>query len=79
MRAMEIGRYIIRGTNNGVSAIIEPNGNIQRQGEQFIMTQLEGMVIPMTGNTPYMLWKNYLLLSLLLLMAAMAFHRHRTL
>jgi apolipoprotein N-acyltransferase len=78
MRAMEIGRYIIRGTNNGLSAIIRPNGTIQAQGEQFVMTQLEGKVIPMTGNTPYMIWKNYPLLLMLLIMGYVSYRNKRS-
>ncbi len=73
MRAAEIGRYIIRGTNNGVSAIIQPDGNILVDSEQFIMTHLSGHVIPMEGTTPYMWWKNYLVLSLLIMMFMMNF------
>lgn len=78
MRAMEIGRYVIRGTNNGVSAIIDPNGNIQVQGEQFIATQIEGSVIPMTGTTPFMRWKNILVLSLLGMMGLISLRRKST-
>ena len=70
MRALETGRYVIRATNNGVSAIIAPNGDITAQSEQFVSTYLEGEVTPMQGNTPYLIWKNYLVLSLLALLAA---------
>ena len=68
MRAMEIRRYIIRATNNGVSAIIQPNGAIQQQSQQFIATHLEGTFIPMDGETPYMYWRNKLVLTILLLL-----------
>jgi apolipoprotein N-acyltransferase len=70
MRALETGRYVVRSTNNGVSAIITPNGDITAQSDQFVRTYLEGEVIPMQGNTPYLIWKNYLVLSLLLMLAA---------
>lgn len=75
MRAIEIGRYIIRGTNNGVSAIIQPNGTVQVEGKQFIETYVEGKVIPMTGTTPFMLWKNTLILSVLFLMALISYRK----
>jgi apolipoprotein N-acyltransferase len=75
MRAIEVGRYIIRGTNNGVSAIIKPNGEVQQQSEQFIMTSMEGSVLPMVGSTPFMYWKNYLVLSLLLIMGLIGYDR----
>ncbi|MFT6386734.1 MAG: apolipoprotein N-acyltransferase [Cellvibrionaceae bacterium] len=68
MRAVETGRYVVRSTNNGVSAIIDNKGNIQGQSEQFIRTTLSGEATPMKGNTPFLIWKNYFLLSLLLTM-----------
>jgi apolipoprotein N-acyltransferase len=64
------GLESLRSTNNGVSAIITPNGDITAQSDQFVRTYLEGEVIPMQGNTPYLIWKNYLVLSLLLMLAA---------
>jgi apolipoprotein N-acyltransferase len=78
MRALETGRYVIRSTNNGVSAIIAPNGDITSQSEQFVRTYLEGKVTPMQGNTPYLIWKNYLVLTfLLLLVSALVFLERR--
>lgn len=56
MRALETGRYVIRGTNNGVSALINPQGEIQQRSEQFVQTVLTGPVIPMRGTTPFMMW-----------------------
>ncbi|ODS22535.1 apolipoprotein N-acyltransferase [Candidatus Endobugula sertula] len=75
MRALEIGRYIIRGTNNGISAIIEPDGQIQAQTEQFVATRLEGTITPMQGTTPYMRWRDYPLLVLFVLLAAAGFRK----
>ncbi len=68
MRAVETGRYVVRGTNNGVSAIIDQRGKILQQSEQFVRTHLSGSVTLMEGNTPFLLWKNYFLLTLLLLL-----------
>lgn len=53
MRALENGRYLIRGTNNGVSAIIDHRGQIVARSEQFVETTLKGEVEPMLGNTPF--------------------------
>ncbi len=69
MRAIEVGRYVIRGTNNGISAIIAPDGTVEKQAPSFVMTALEGEVIPMEGKTPFMMWKNTLVLSLLLILS----------
>ncbi|MGS2717256.1 apolipoprotein N-acyltransferase [Eionea flava] len=72
MRAIEIGRYVIRGTNNGVSAIINTKGKVTQKSDQFVMDHLEGYITPMTGNTPFMIWRNGLILSLLIALSAIA-------
>ena len=51
MRALENGRYMIRGTNNGVSAIINHRGEIVAQTPQFVSTTLLGEVQLMLGDT----------------------------
>jgi apolipoprotein N-acyltransferase len=53
MRALENGRYLIRGTNNGVSALIDHRGRIIARSEQFVATSLVGTVEVMLGNTPF--------------------------
>jgi apolipoprotein N-acyltransferase len=53
MRARENGRYVLRGTNNGVSAIIDHEGRIVAQTEQFVETVLTGEAEVMLGNTPF--------------------------
>ena len=52
-RALEIGRYLIRATNNGVSAIVDHKGRILKKTEQFKLQVLTGQVKKMTGETPY--------------------------
>jgi apolipoprotein N-acyltransferase len=53
MRALENGRWLIRGTNNGISAIIDDHGEIQAQSEQFQRQTLTGEVQVMLGRTPF--------------------------
>jgi len=53
MRALENGRYLLRGTNNGVSAIIDHRGKITAQTEQFVETTLTGTAEVMLGHTPF--------------------------
>jgi len=53
MRALENGRYLLRGTNNGVSAIIDHRGRIVSRTEQFVPATLVGEVEVMLGNTPF--------------------------
>ncbi|MEY3008151.1 MAG: apolipoprotein N-acyltransferase, partial [Pseudomonadota bacterium] len=54
MRALETQRYLVRGTSNGISAIINERGAIQAQTEQFVATVLRGEVESRTGSTPFM-------------------------
>lgn len=53
-RALELGRYMIRATNNGASAIISPEGRVLKFSQPNIATVLEGEVHGMYGLTPYM-------------------------
>jgi apolipoprotein N-acyltransferase len=53
MRALETGRYMLRSTNTGITAIIDERGRITRQLPQFEAAVLTGVVRPFTGATPY--------------------------
>jgi apolipoprotein N-acyltransferase len=53
MRALETGRYLLRATNTGISAIIGPDGRIRARAPQFATEVLTGEIIPLTGATPY--------------------------
>jgi apolipoprotein N-acyltransferase len=53
MRALENGRYLIRGTNNGVSAIIDERGGIIARSPQFERFTLVGEAEVMLGQTPF--------------------------
>jgi len=52
-RALEVGRYLVRATNTGISAIIGPKGNLEMQAPQFETAVIVGDVMPMIGGTPY--------------------------
>ena len=69
MRALETGRYLLRATNTGVSAIIDPHGRISALAPQFTETVLTGTVQSMVGATPYVRVGNFavLLLSVVML------------
>ncbi len=53
MRGRENGRYVLRATNNGISAIIDHQGRIVKRTEQFVETTLSGEAEAMLGNTPF--------------------------
>ena len=52
-RALENGRYLVRATNNGLTAIINHKGDVLKQAAQFVPTYLRGNIQPMTGVTFY--------------------------
>ena len=53
MRAVETGRYLLRVTNTGVTAIVAPNGEIVKKIDSFKKGVLRGAIHPMGGMTPY--------------------------
>ncbi|MBL4680498.1 MAG: apolipoprotein N-acyltransferase [Pseudomonadales bacterium] len=68
MRALENGRYLLRGTNSGVSAIVNPKGQIQAQFPQFQKGVLRGEVWAMEGTTPFNRFGHVPILSLIALL-----------
>ena len=54
MRALETGRYMLRGTNNGITAVIDQKGQITDTIDQFTRDTLRSQVYAASGNTPYM-------------------------
>jgi apolipoprotein N-acyltransferase len=53
MRALEVGRPVIRSTNTGISAFIEANGQLMKTGRQFEAEMMTAVVQPRAGSTPY--------------------------
>ncbi|ARN74698.1 apolipoprotein N-acyltransferase [Oceanicoccus sagamiensis] len=55
MRALESGRYLLRSTGSGVSAIIDQRGKITVRGEQFTREVIKGEAQVFQGATPFSL------------------------
>ncbi|MFB4392026.1 MULTISPECIES: apolipoprotein N-acyltransferase [unclassified Pseudomonas] len=72
MRALEAGRWMIRATNNGVTALIDPFGKITAQIPQFQRAILYGEVVPMQQLTPYLQWRSWPLAVLCVLLMGWA-------
>jgi apolipoprotein N-acyltransferase len=53
MRALETGRFMLRATNTGVTAIVDPRGAVAARLPAFTEGVLEGEVGGRTGATPY--------------------------
>jgi apolipoprotein N-acyltransferase len=52
-RALEAGRWLMRATSNGITAVIAPDGTVTERIPQFEAGILESEVQPRTGLTPY--------------------------
>ena len=59
MRAIENGRYVLRSTNTGITALIDPQGKIVDSLPQFNYGVLKTQAQVMTGNTPFNIWGSY--------------------
>lgn len=59
MRALENGRYLLRSTGSGVTAIVDHRGRITTMGKQFTREVVEGSAKVMHGSTPYSIWGNW--------------------
>ena len=77
MRARETARYMLRATNNGVSAIINEKGGIVSQLPQFEPRALAGEIRLFSGATPYAIYGNKIIVSLCLLVLIIASIRAR--
>ncbi|MBS0396496.1 MAG: apolipoprotein N-acyltransferase, partial [Proteobacteria bacterium] len=79
MRALEAGRWMIRATNNGISALIDAHGAVVARSRQFVPEVLRGSVVPYRGLTPYAVVGNWPVLALCFAaVGAAVFHRLRS-
>ncbi len=53
MRAFETGRYLVRSTNTGISAIINQKGQVAKLAPQFEKVTLSADIRAFEGRTPY--------------------------
>lgn len=73
MRARETGRWILRATNNGVTGIIDPRGEITATVPQFQAVVLHGSFRAMTGSTPFQGLGNWPVLVISFLILGLSF------
>lgn len=59
MRALESGRYMLRATNTGVTAIIDQRGRIVSRAPEYVVTTLNGTAQGYTGMTPFAYVRNH--------------------
>jgi apolipoprotein N-acyltransferase len=81
MRALEAGRTLLRAANDGISAIIGPDGRVTSTLPRFQPGVLTGSVQPRTGLTPYARLGNWpvVVFSLAILLGGLALNRRTAL
>ena len=65
MRALETGRFLLRSTNTGVSAIVDEKGRVTAASPIFERDVLSGTLTPMQGMTPFSRIGNWGIISLM--------------
>jgi len=79
LRAMETGRYMLRATNTGATAIIDERGRVTARLPAFTEGLLQGRAQPFTGATPFVRFGDAPILALcILILAATWLARRRT-
>ncbi|HYA19513.1 MAG TPA: apolipoprotein N-acyltransferase [Burkholderiales bacterium] len=74
-RALESGRYMVRATNTGVTAVVNPRGEVQSRLPLFTTATLQDVVWGYSGATPYVIFGNHAVL-LICVLAILAYLLH---
>ena len=77
MRALETGRWMVRSTNTGVTAAIDPRGRVASRLPAFTTGTLVETVEPRSGMTPYARFGNVPALLLAAAVGLLAILRRR--
>jgi apolipoprotein N-acyltransferase len=76
-RALETGRYMLRATNTGMTAVIDERGTVVAAAPQFSTAAVTTTVQGFSGATPYVRWGNSVALALCAALLALALWRGR--
>lgn len=71
-RALETGRYMLRATNTGMTAVIDERGKVVVAAPQFETAAVSASVRGYSGATPYVRWGNSVALALCAALLALA-------
>ncbi len=77
MRALESGRWLLRGTNTGITAVIDHRGRVTARAPAFTATTLRARFEARGGLTPYARFGDWPLLGLALVTLALSARRGR--
>ena len=58
MRALELGRWLVRATNTGLSALVTPRGAVAASAPPFEAAAFRAALPPLAGRTPYARWRD---------------------
>jgi len=81
LRAIEQRRWLVRATNSGVSAIVDPAGRVVSRTGLLTRENLRGVVHPLDGETVYARlgdWPGWLALAVVALTLRLRSWRHRS-
>jgi apolipoprotein N-acyltransferase len=76
MRALETGRYLLRSTNTGITALVDNKGQIVKQLPIDVRANLTAKAELRQGQTPFMIAGVWPLLGLSLLIVLIAGVKH---
>ena len=71
-RALETGRFMLRATNTGVTAVVDPRGEVVAAAPGFTVATVTHTIRGYGGATPYVRWGNYAALALCIALIAAA-------
>lgn len=77
MRSIETGRYMLYVSNTGITAIINPLGNITATAPENVLAVVTGDIHAATGNTPVMYYGIYPMLVILILLVLLSLSGRR--
>jgi apolipoprotein N-acyltransferase len=77
VRALEMGRPMVRATNAGISALIDADGRVSARSGLFTREVLQGEIVPHSGTTPAAHFGSWPALLLAALLAIPALRRRR--
>lgn len=77
MRALELGKPLLRAANTGITAIVNADGKIQAQLPQFEKGVLNATVYPTVGVTPFTRYGNLLIYLISLICFALSLTRKK--
>ena len=68
-RALEAGRYMLRATNTGMTAIVDQRGHVVKEAPEYARATVNGDVQGYAGATPFVQWGNAPIIALSLVLA----------